>query len=141
MLTSQQLAFVEAARTGHLATADADGAPHLIPICFVYHEGHFYSVVDRKPKRTSGRKLKRIQNILANPNVALVIDHYDEDWRRLWYILVTGTASLIEDGNEHQEAIRMLRGKYDQYQDMDIDRGLVIGIVPTKVICWGQIFK
>ncbi len=141
MLTSQQSALMEAARTAHLSTADAHGAPHLIPICFVYHEGRFYSAIDRKPKSTSSRNLKRVKNILANPKVALVIDHYEEDWRRLWYILVTGTASLIEDGDDHQNAISKLRGKYDQYQDMDIDQRLVIGIEPTKINCWGEIFK
>jgi PPOX class probable F420-dependent enzyme len=121
-----------------LATADASGAPHVIPVCFAYDGGRFYSVLDRKPKRTSLSRLKRVRNILSNPRVALVLDHYEDDWSRLWYVLVTGTAELLRSGQEHSLAIRVLRDKYAQYRDMDIDRNPVIRVIPDKVTCWGE---
>ena len=126
-----------------LATADAQGTPHLIPICFTYDGNHFYSVLDRKPKRASLANLKRVRNILSNPAVALVLDHYEEDWARLWYVLVTGTAQIIQydgqEGEEHQRAIALLRQKYPQYRDMDIDQNPVIKITPLRTTSWGKV--
>lgn len=125
-------------RLAHLATADGQGAPHVVPVCFVYDRGCIYSVIDRKPKRTSALKLKRVRNILANPRVALVFDHYEEDWSRLWYVLVRGTAQLLAQGEEHQRAVDVLRQKYHQYQDMDIDACPIIKLTPTSVVRWGR---
>ena len=128
-----------AARVARLATADGLGAPHLVPICFAYDGEYVYSVLDRKPKRTSLTKLKRVRNILSNPSVALVLDHYEEDWGRLWYVLMTGTARLIHRGEEHQHAIKMLREKYPQYRDMDIGENPVIKVTPSRITSWGDI--
>ena len=138
-LTPQERALIVARRVARLATADAHGAPHLIPICFAYDGDHFYSVLDRKPKRTSLTKLKRVRNILSNPNVALVLDHYEEDWDRLWYVLVTGVAQLIQEGEERRDAIGLLREKYPQYRNMDIDGNPVIKITPTRITSWGNV--
>ena len=102
---------------GHLATADANGRPHVIPVCFAYDGQHIYSVLDAKPKRGALTGLRRVRNILANPQVSLVIDHYDEDWTRLWYLLVQGRAELVEDGPEPPAAIALLREKYPQYRE------------------------
>ena len=113
--------------------------PHLIPVCFYYDGRCFYSVLDQKPKRTSVTNLKRVRNILANPNVALVVDHYQEEWQGLWYVLVTGTAELVYQGEEHQAALVGLRDKYPQYQGMDIDQNPVIRITPRKIVRWGQL--
>ena len=89
-LTHQQAARLSETPVGHLATADANGRPHVIPVCFAYDGQHIYSVLDAKPKRGSLTGLRRVRNILANPQVSLVIDHYDEDWTRLWYLLGAG---------------------------------------------------
>ncbi len=125
-----------AARVGHLATASADGLPHVIPVCFALHGTVLYSVLDQKPKRTSLTRLRRVRNIQANSQVALVVDHYDEDWDRLWYILLTGHAELLLDGEERSVAVEILRQKYRQYREMPIDPNPVIKISLTSVVSW-----
>ena len=125
-------------RVGHLASADAQAIPHLIPVCFYYDGQRFYSVLDQKPKRTPVTNLKRVRNILANPNVALVVDHYQEEWQGLWYVLVTGTAELLYQGEEQQAALAGLKNKYPQYRAMDIDQNPVIRITPSKIVRWGK---
>ena len=137
-LTPQQVALIQARRVGRLATADGRGAPHLIPICLASDGESIYSVLDSKPKRTSLNRLKRVRNILSNANVALVLDHYEEDWGSLWYLLVTGTAQIIQEGEEHRRAIGLLKEKYSQYRSMDIDMNPVIKITPEKVVSWGK---
>ena len=94
-------------------------------------------MLDQKPKRTALTRLRRVRNILANPQVALVVDHYEEDWTRLWYILVTGHAELLLGGDEQQEAIGKLREKYQQYVDMEIALNPVIKIIPDRIVSWG----
>jgi PPOX class probable F420-dependent enzyme len=124
------------ARVARLATADAHGAPHVIPVCFVFVRGAIYSAIDAKPKRTSPRGLRRVRNILANPRVALVVDHYDEDWDRLWYVLVQGTATIVDRGGDHSRAIARLRAKYRQYRTMRLDTRPVIKISRLKIAGW-----
>jgi PPOX class probable F420-dependent enzyme len=129
--------LIRAARVAHLATADHSGQPHVIPICFVFDGKYFYSPIDEKPKRVAPRKLKRITNIRENPNVSLVIDRYEEDWRKLAYILASGKAQIVLSGEKYREAIRLLRKKYPQYQTMAIDERPMIVIKPKKVMGWG----
>ena len=136
-LSSAQTRLLAAARIGHLATADATGAPHVIPVCYVLNRHNIYSVLDQKPKRAPLTRLRRVRNILANPQVSLVVDHYEEEWGRLWYILITGDAELLQEGDERVEAIGLLREKYQQYHDMEIDQSPVIKIVPARAISWG----
>ena len=92
----------------------------------------------QKPKRTAVTNLKRVRNILSNPNVALVIDHWQEEWQGLWYVLINGTADLLYEGPDHQQAIASLREKYPQYRTMDLDTNPVIRITPTNIIRWGH---
>lgn len=127
---------LQQARTGHLATADLSGAPHVVPVCFVCDGSTVYSVLDQKPKRTSLTRLRRVRNIQANPQVSLVVDHYQEDWQGLWYILVQGRAELLLEGPEQELAIKLLREKYPQYRDMEIDGNPVIKVSPTWVVAW-----
>jgi PPOX class probable F420-dependent enzyme len=130
------LRLIRAARVAHLATADADGQPHVIPICFVYDGRNFYSPIDEKPKRAAPQRLKRLRNIKANPQVAIVIDHYDEDWTKLAYVLVVGRARVTVRGANHQNAVKLLRKKYLQYRTMAIDRRPLIRIRPQRVTSW-----
>lgn len=102
------------ARVARLATADATGRPHLVPMVFAYVEGIIYSAVDHKPKRT--RRLKRLANIAANPRVAVLADHYDDDWSQLWWVRADGMASLVETGPTWDEAVAHLADKYPQYR-------------------------
>jgi len=125
-------------RVAHLATADANGIPHIVPICFVYDGTCLYSVIDRKPKRGNGLNLKRVQNILANPRVSLLLDHYEENWDRLWYVLINGDAEILQGGQEHNEAIGLLRQKYPQYRKMAIEDRPVIRVRPIRIVSWGD---
>lgn len=128
--------LIRSARIAHLATADAAGQPHVIPVCFVFDGKYFYSPIDEKPKRTEPRKLKRLRNIEANPNVSLVIDRYDENWRKLAYVLILGKARLLFGGKFHKQAVKRLRQKYRQYRSMTIDERPMIVIGPKRIIAW-----
>ncbi len=119
-----------------MATADAKGQPHVIPVCYVFDGEAVYSVLDAKPKSTPLRQLRRVRNILANPQVSLVVDHYEEDWSRLRYVMMLGEARLLQEGAEWARAIAMLREKYPQYQEMDLDESPVIKITPDRFIPW-----
>ena len=132
-------ALVQAQRIGHLATADGTGAPHLVPICFTYDGQAIYSAIDHKPKRRTGYSMKRIRNIVENPRVAFLVHHYEEDWQQLYYVLVRGTASILESGPERQRALALLEDKYVQYQERHLAQsdGLVIKIVPESIQHWG----
>ena len=131
-------AFVAAQRLGHLATADASGQPHVIPVCFAVLHGTVYSALDAKPKRRPARTLRRVRNIAAQPRAAFLVDTYDEDWSRLGYVLVTGAARLVEPGApEHEPALAALRLKYTQYRAMPLEAQPVIAVDPEHVSAWG----
>jgi PPOX class probable F420-dependent enzyme len=102
---------VAAARVARLATAGRDGRPHVVPICFVLDGETLYTAVDEKPKRT--RRLKRLENIEANPHVEVLIDHYEDDWSKLWWVRLRGTARIVED----PRAVDLLVAKYPQYAE------------------------
>jgi len=105
------LPWPEDARVARLATVDATGRPHVVPICFAIEGDTLYTAVDEKPKRT--RRLRRLANIEANPVVEVLIDHYDEDWSRLRWARLRGTARIVED----RHAVELLAAKYPQYQE------------------------
>ena len=127
-------------RVARLATADGAGRPSVIPICYVFDGSSIYSPIDRKPKSVAAQRLKRIRNIEENGNVSLVIDDYSDDWDKLAYVQVSGTAEVIEPERdreaEHRRAVTMLRDKYAQYRSMDIDRRPMIKITPTRLKVW-----
>ena len=137
-LPPSALRFIRAARVAHLATAAVDHQPHVVPICFVFDGKHFYSPIDEKPKRTSPAKLKRVTNILANAQAALVIDRYSEDWKRLAYVLIRGKAKILHRGAAHAKAVRRLRRKYPQYRKMAIHTRPMIRITPIRWSFWGN---
>ena len=129
--------LLEIARVGYLATVDSQGIPYVTPVCFAKHSGSLYSVLDEKPKRVKTKRLRRVRNIQENPRVSLLVDHYEEDWDNLWYIMVWGLADLLLEGVERVQAINILREKYPQYRSMDIVQSPVIKIIPSRVISWG----
>ena len=133
------LAFLTDHRVARLATADAGGKPHIIPVCYAFDGRHVYSAVDLKPKRVSGRFLKRVRNILENPMAALIVDDYSEDWSRLGYVLVQGEAEILDEGGEQHAAAAMLRRKYSQYGDLLEDDCTVIKITPKSFTAWGRL--
>jgi len=132
-------AFVRDARIARLATVDARGRPHVVPVCFVYHDGCVYSALDAKPKRVAASELRRVRNLLANPNVQVLIDRYDDDWSRLAYVQLRGLASLLHPGHEHAEALALLRSKYPQYETMALADEPVIKVDVEHAVVWGKI--
>jgi len=136
--------FLKLARVAHLATADTDGVPHNVPLCFWYDDAaHFYFIIDEKPKRMTVRGLKRMRNLAENPQVALIVDHYEEEWSYLAYVLVHGDAHIVEDANEYMLALRNLRDKYPQYRTMALgfDRNPMVRIGAQRLHFWGERFK
>jgi PPOX class probable F420-dependent enzyme len=138
-VTKKEKAFIRDARVAHLATADKNGRPHVIPICYGFDGKEIYSPIDEKPKRTSPQFLKRVRNIRENPHVSVVIDRYDEDWGRLAYLLITGKAKLLMRGERHRRAVNLLRRKYPQYRRMAIHERPIIQINPTQIKSWGAL--
>jgi coenzyme F420-0:L-glutamate ligase / coenzyme F420-1:gamma-L-glutamate ligase len=125
------------ARVARLATADAEGRPHVVPVCFVFDGRAIYIAIDQKPKRVSPRSLRRVRNVLENPHVAFVVDEYGEDWGRLWYLLVFGTARVVEPASaNHTHAVTSLRRKYPQYRAMHLEDRPVLRITPRHAAAW-----
>ena len=138
MLSDQQVRFLASCRVGHLATADARAAPHLVPVCFVVSEGALYITIDQKPKGDP-RGLKRLRNIVENPLAAFVADRYDEDWARLGWVMLRGSAEILVDGAEHDRAQALLRSRYRQYRGMALDDLPVIALRIERVTSWGNL--
>jgi PPOX class probable F420-dependent enzyme len=128
-------AFLNACRVGHLATADGNGAPHVVPVCFAVEGNALYITVDGKPKRR-GRPLKRLSNIVANDAVAFVADRYDEDWSRLGWVMLRGRAEILASGEEHDAAQALLRARYPQLGTMQLEALPVIAIRVARAVSW-----
>jgi PPOX class probable F420-dependent enzyme len=117
--------LLETSRVGRLATADATGRPHMVPVVFVWRRGRIFSPIDGKPK-ADPRTLRHLRNIRENSQVALLVDLYEEEWAKLAYVLVRGTASILDAGmglgeeaqEEFHDAESLLRGKYLQYESV-----------------------
>jgi PPOX class probable F420-dependent enzyme len=124
---------VSEARVGRLASIDAQGRPHVVPICFALVGEQVVSVVDHKQKRTLD--LRRLDNVRRNPAVQLVIDHYDDDWSMLWWVRVSGEARVIEGGAARDDAIDVLTEKYSQYRERR-PPGSVLVIDIVEVSSW-----
>nr|WP_253668888.1 TIGR03668 family PPOX class F420-dependent oxidoreductase [Streptoalloteichus tenebrarius] len=126
-----------AARVARLATVGADGAPHLVPIVFAVAENDalddVWSAVDTKPK--ASRSLRRLRDIEENPAVSLLVDHYEEDWRRLWWVRADGDAEIVGGWPEAEDALLLLCAKYPQYQD-DPPPGPVLRIRVRRWVGW-----
>jgi len=138
MLTERQRRFLEESRVGRLATADAKSAPHLIPVCYAAGEDTLYITVDEKPKRRD-IPLKRVRNILDNPQAAFVVDRYDEDWSRLGWVMLRGRAEILDAGPEHDRAQALLIARYPQYRAMRIADLPVIALRIARATDWGNL--
>jgi PPOX class probable F420-dependent enzyme len=117
------------ARVGRLATVSADGRPHVVPVCFALAGGLVYTAVDHKPKRS--RALARLDNVRATGRASLLVDHYEEDWSRLWWVRVDGPAEVTES----EEALDALAAKYEQYLQAR-PAGPAIAITPERWRSW-----
>ncbi|HWG00771.1 MAG TPA: TIGR03668 family PPOX class F420-dependent oxidoreductase [Trebonia sp.] len=140
-----------AARVARLATADHDGRPHLVPVTFALDSrgprdslgprdsrgpgggDSIYIAIDHKPKTTTN--LRRLSNIRENPRVTLLADHYDEDWRQLWWVRVDGLARVIEETSQREHPLEVLARKYPQYRE-NRPAGPVIVINAERFTGW-----
>jgi PPOX class probable F420-dependent enzyme len=116
-----------------LATTDPDGRPHLVPIVFALDGDTLYSAVDRKPKRS--QRLRRIENARARPDVTILVDHYEDDWSRLWWIRLRGRARVLDHGDEREHALELLARKYPQYEQEPPD-GPVLAVDVYETRAW-----
>ena len=125
--------LVSTAPVGRLATVRRDGRPHVVPICFVVTNDVVYSAVDDKPKRH--RHLQRISNVAATGAASLLIDEYDDDWSRLWWVRLDGRARLVDNAVEAERAILLLCNKYPQYRDQP-PSGPVLAVDVERWVGW-----
>jgi PPOX class probable F420-dependent enzyme len=116
-----------------LATAGPGGRPHLVPVVFALHDGVVYTAVDTKPKTT--QRLRRLINIEGNPQVSVLVDHYDEDWTQLWWVRADGIAAVHHDGSTMDAGRDLLRAKYAQYQSFSLT-GPVIAVTVQHWSSW-----
>jgi PPOX class probable F420-dependent enzyme len=137
-LTPAQRRFLERARVGRLATADADGRPAAVPLCYALVGDALVSPLDEKPKGDPA-DLRRVRDVEETPYAAVVVDRYAEDWSRLAWVQLRGTASLVDPGEAaHDRAVAALRAKYDQYREQAIDERPVVWIDPGHAVAWGS---
>ena len=141
-LTEAEEAFVTRQRVARLATSDAKGHPHVIPVCFAWDGARFVTPLDEKPKRVGDRALRRVRNIEARHEAALVIDRYDDDWSRLGYLLARGRADLLPpDAPDHAELVALLRARYPQYEAMALEQRPLLTLIPDHITAWGPDFE
>jgi len=131
-------AKLESARHGYLSTASVEGDPHLQPVVFEVVADSVYIAIDEKPKTTL--RLRRLTNIESNPRFALLIDHYDDTWDRLWWILLRGPATVLWPSTweveEAETAIAALRAKYPQYVSMALEERPLLKLTPDRITRW-----
>lgn len=130
---AEALAKLTSKPTGHLATVDGNGLPHVVVVTYAVVGGNVVTAVDQKPKST--RDLKRLRNIEETRAASFLVDHYEDDWSQLWWVRVDGPASILRDGEVFEQALDALVEKYPQYQDSR-PRGPVIAVSQSKVNWW-----
>jgi PPOX class probable F420-dependent enzyme len=125
--------LLRAAMVARLATVTPQGTPHIVPVTFAVHDGVLYTAVDAKPKTTTS--LRRLGNIRLNPAVAVLADHYEDDWSALWWVRADGRASVIDEPGRLAEPAGLLAERYHQYRDLEIT-GPVIAVVIERLTGW-----
>jgi PPOX class probable F420-dependent enzyme len=138
-LTEAERRFFDRTRVARLATADESGQPYVVPIVFAIDSRRLYTPLDDKPKRVAPRSLKRVRNLSLNPQVAVVVDHYSEDWSELAWVLILGRGEIVERGEAHATGVRLLSDKYEQYRAMPLEHCPMIVITPVRITSWGKL--
>ena len=139
MLTDQQRRFLAGQRVARLATADAAGRPHVVPICYALRGNTVYFTIDEKPKKRPGARLKRLANLQENPSAALVVDRYDEDWSRLGWVMVQGRADILDPAPSTTAPRPALRARYPQLAAMRIESLPVVAMRIDHAASWGRL--
>lgn len=137
-LTMTESAFVHRLRVARLATADENGSPTLVPVCYAFDGTYFFTPLDEKPKRVAVMQLRRVHNIHTRHEASLLIDQYSDDWSQLGYVQIYGQADLIYPNHpSHSQALTLLRARYVQYKTMTLETLPCIMITPKRIRSWG----
>jgi PPOX class probable F420-dependent enzyme len=131
----RERAFLMRRRVGYLATANREALPRLVPVCFTLGDDSLYTAIDEKPKR--GRKLRRLSDIVDNPRVEFLADHYVEEWSELGWVMLGGRAEILDEGPEFEHAVELLKKRYVQYAGMRLSP--VIAVRIDRVRFWGSL--
>jgi PPOX class probable F420-dependent enzyme len=133
-LPSWATALLHEAHVARLGLVDDRGAPRVLPITFAIAAGAVWSAIDDKPKRRPGAELARVRWIHARPAFGLTVDRYDDDWSRLAWVQLTGTATVV-DVSEHEPILDALAARYPAYRERR-PRGPLLHLVPERAVCW-----
>lgn len=140
MFEPAERSYIEMARVGRLATADTEGRPHVVPVCFALVDDQIVTAIDEKPQNVSPDALQRSRNIRENPRATLVVDHYTEEWSRLGWVQIRGTATHLQpDDSLHADAVTALQQKYYQYETHALNDRPIICVSPGSVRSWGHL--
>ena len=137
--TLEQRRFLDTRLVAYLTTVDAAGAPHAVPVCFALSEGTAYVVSGGERNRTGERPDKRLRNLALNPKASLAADHYEDDWDRVAWVRVDGTTEVFTSGREHDDAVRLLRERYPQFDDMVLEGAPMIALRIERVLSFGPL--
>jgi PPOX class probable F420-dependent enzyme len=124
---------IDGAQVARLATVGRDGRPHIVPITFAMNDATIYFAIDFKPKKTTD--LQRLRNIEANPSVSVLVDHYEADWTKLWWVRVDGSARIVIDGALFENGIARLTQRYAPYRSAR-PVGPVVAIAVERMTGW-----
>lgn len=140
MFDADEREYLERARVARLATADADGRPHAVPICYALVDDAIVTPIDEKPQDADADALRRSRDVSENPRVAVLVDHYTDHWPDLGWLKIHGTADHRHPGDDgHDDAVDALRARYDQYHDHALHERPIIQITPGSTHSWGTL--
>ena len=141
MLSSEERSFVMRRRVARLGTVDSLPAPHVVPVCYALAGDRIFIAIDEKPKSGDAMTLKRLRNIAGNGRVCLMLDHYEEDWSRLGWVMIHGLATIARTGAGFPDAIALLRKRYSAYRSMALEERPMIVIDVQRVSSWGDLSR
>ena len=124
---------IDGAQVARLATVGIEGRPHIVAITFALDDDTIYFAVDFKPKKTAD--LQRLRNIESNPSVTVLVDHYEDDWTKLWWVRADGSARILIDGAVFEKGIALLTRRYAQYRSAR-PAGPVVSIAIERITGW-----
>ena len=138
-LNQKTRTLIKGTKVARLATVDQKSHPYLVPVVFVFHKNSFFIPIDEKTKTVNPKKLKRVKNIEKNPNVTLLIDKYQNDWKKLFFLMIHGKAKMIDEKEcKLMDKIHeLLILKYPQYKKLGVGNSCIT-IEPTKVRFWNN---
>jgi len=133
------MTLIKGTKVARLATVDQKSHPYVVPVIFVFYENSFFIPLDEKVKTVNARKLKRVKNIEKNPNVTILIDKYQNNWKKLFFLMIHGKATVIDEKNNKlmDKVHKLLISKYPQYKKTGVGNSC-IKINPTKVTFWNN---